>query len=310
MTQVIHRIRLFFCFFSGEDDYIIRKCGGRIQLSFALIGLFVLMIFIGCWESAFLFMSHLFEENKIASVFVAIIWAMLVTNIYLLLLYTISPTLMPLPKKIQFKPNNAATTTELKITKYTSAFSFSFTLRISLILLLSIIIAQPFNVLIFSPSFEESNLYANEIRSILSKHPLAWIITIFACVLFILPVYWKYAMRNRSEFYEKKKDIENKIVLDSYTDFKNIYQIVLNNKVNSYNRKTWANLMPLLNSIEKVDQKIYNHHFTKIQSDLSIPIITKYEYWTDHPFRTIKKEQNKFLSSEKELLKIIYQEKG
>ena len=99
MNQAIHRLRLFFCFFSGEDDFIIRKCNARIQISFAFIGLFVIIIFAGCWISASLFMSHIFDGTRWVSVPTGIIWALLVVNLYLLLLYTISPALLPVAIK-------------------------------------------------------------------------------------------------------------------------------------------------------------------------------------------------------------------
>ena len=100
MNRAINWFRLFFCTFSGEDDYIIRECKPRIQISFALIGLFVLIVFAGCWVSASSFMSELFEgSGKWLSIPIGIIWALLVANMYLLLLYTVSPTLLPVARK-------------------------------------------------------------------------------------------------------------------------------------------------------------------------------------------------------------------
>ena len=100
MNKAINRLRLFFCTFSGEDDYIIRECKPRIQISFALIGLFVMIVFAGCWVSASSFMSELFEgSGKWLSIPIGILWALLVANMYLLLLYTVSPTLLPVARK-------------------------------------------------------------------------------------------------------------------------------------------------------------------------------------------------------------------
>ncbi len=96
MNRAINRLRLFFCTFSGEDDYIVRECRPGIQVSFALIGFFVLIVFAGCWISASAFIKDLFEgSSKWFSIPVGILWAMLVTNLYLLLLYTVSPTWWP-----------------------------------------------------------------------------------------------------------------------------------------------------------------------------------------------------------------------
>ena len=308
MNRAINRLRLFFCTFSGEDDYIIRKCEADIQISFALIGLFVILVFIGCWASASLFMSHLFEGSILISVFVGIIWAMLVTNLYLLLLYTISPALLPIARHNTAKERNLKKGESEEIEKPESAFTSSFIFRLSLITLLAIIITQPFNVLIFSPSFEESNYYAREMRSILSTHPSAWIITILGCILFLLPVYWKYAIRNRGGFYEKKRHIENKFVHDDYTDFKEVYASVFKDKVIRYNRQTWENIMPFLNKLEKANADMYKLHYERLKSEIINESIDKYEYWADHPFRTIHKKAVRNLSSEKDFLKDIYSE--
>jgi len=308
MNKAINRLRLFFCTFSGEDDYIIRKCEARIQISFALIGLFVMLVFIGCWASASLFMSHLFEGSILLSVFVGIIWAMLVTKLYLLLLYTISPALLPIARHTIIKKLSLKKDETEEIEKPESPFTSSFFFRLSLITLLAIIITQPFNVLIFSPSFEESNFYAREMRSILSNYPAAWLITILGCILFLLPVYWKYAIRNSSGFYEKKRHIENKFVHDNYSDFKEVYAAVFNDKVIHYNRQTWENIMPFLNKLEKANAEMYKVHYERLKSEIINETVAKYEYWADHPFRTKHKHTNRNLSSEEDFLHNIYSE--
>lgn len=203
MNKTINSLRLFFCFFSGEDDFIIRKCDERIQFSFAIIGLFVLFIFGFCWTSASLFMAHLFEDTRWLGIPIGIIWAMLVTNLYLLLLYTISPQLLPIVRKKKIIENGKVKKLIINEKKKIDYFLIvSVTMRITFICLIAIIVVQPFNVLIFSPSFDEADLYAKEIRSILSNHPLAWITTILSCILFVLPIYLKYQVRaiSKSKF--------------------------------------------------------------------------------------------------------------
>lgn len=303
MNKAINSLRLFLCFFSGEDDYIIRRCGTRIQISFASIGFFVIIIFAGCWTSASLFLSHLFGGSRWLSIPVGILWGLLVANLYLLVLYTISPALLPSSKKRKVKrmlimENNA--------TKNESPFTPSLIFRLSIILLLAIIITQPLNVLIFSPSFEESNYYAKEIRNILSTHSIAWIITIIGCIIFLLPIYWKYRVRNRSEFYERKKIIESQIVRDNYIDFKREYAAIFKNKITNCNRTTWENLMPFLNKLEAAYPELYATYFEQLKNEIVNESIIKYEYWADHPFRTTLKKTDKNIASEEDFLKTIY----
>ena len=99
MNKALNTLRLFFCFFSGEDDYIIRRCSAKTQIFFAAVGALVIAIFIACWFSASHFISQLFEDsNKWISLPIGIFWALLVANLYLLLLYTVAPTTLPTSK--------------------------------------------------------------------------------------------------------------------------------------------------------------------------------------------------------------------
>jgi len=251
----------------------------------------VLFIFVGCWLSADLFLDNLFKSSEIMSAFVGIVWAILVTNLYLLLLYTITPAILPTASKKKILQSNSkksdGATTE-------SAFTSSFIFRVVFILLLAIIILQPFNVYLFSTYLKKSNGYADSLRQILSTHPYdirAWLITITGCILFLLPIYWKYAIRNRGGFYEKKRHIENKFVHDNYLDFKEAYASIFKDKIFYYNRQTWENIMPFLNKLEKANTDSYKLHYEKMKSEIINEPIVKYEYWADHPFRTIHKKR-------------------
>ena len=95
------KIRDRLCEFSGEDFSIISKCDLKIQFYFSLIGGFVLAILICCFISAYLFTDSIFH-TPIQDIGIALIWGFIVTNLYVLLLYTISPTILP----ISIKKNN------------------------------------------------------------------------------------------------------------------------------------------------------------------------------------------------------------
>ena len=136
MTNKVDSIRLFLSTCSGEDSYIISKCSKPIQISFALIGFFVLTIFFGCFISALFFSYSVFDEAKWISIPLGIFWGAIITNIYLLLLFTITPKLLPVAiKKKQPEKNTIS---------YFITSSMLF--RLGLMLLLAIIIAQPLNV--------------------------------------------------------------------------------------------------------------------------------------------------------------------
>jgi len=161
MNQTVNNLRLFLCSFSGEDDYIIRLCRGRIQVSYAAIGFFIILIFIGCLFSAYSFMDSLFHGSIWISIPVGIFWALLIANLYLLLIYTVSPTLLPAQKEKASRRKIAAKSDrDSKI-----AFGIAMVFRIGLISFLAVVIAQPLNVFFLSHFSEKSlNDYKTEYR--------------------------------------------------------------------------------------------------------------------------------------------------
>jgi hypothetical protein len=148
MNKVLDRLRLFLCFFSGEDGFVIRRCRGWIQIYFAVIGIFVILIFIGCFISADSFMNSLIQDAKWVSIPIGIFWAGLVANMYLLLLYTVSPTLLPTGSEKKHKKDS--------LDEKRAASVVTMILRVGFISLLAIIIAQPLNVLLLSASAQKT----------------------------------------------------------------------------------------------------------------------------------------------------------
>ena len=164
MSSLLKVIRNRLCKFSGEDYTIIKECGNKVQLYFSLIGLLVLVILLCSFASAVYFTDKLFNpnnigiglENLLLDIGVGIVWGYIITNMYVLLLYTISPTL--LPTKIRKKQ-------EVKTNQF--QLSFSMGLRIFIVVLLAIIIAQPLSVLILK---KESKQLTSDIEILLSTN--------------------------------------------------------------------------------------------------------------------------------------------
>lgn len=291
MSSIPNAIRNRLCKLSGEDYTMIQKCGNKVQFYFSLIGLLVLVILLCSFASALYFTEHLFH-SVIADIGVGIVWGYIITNMYVLFLYTISPTL--LPTKIRKKQ-------EVKTKQF--KLSFSMGLRIFIVILLAIIIAQPLNVLILKPS---STALAFDIKDLLATNPLATIITLAIVAVFLLPVYLKYNIRKLGEFYEKKAEIKKRIIEDDYKDFKKEYRQILESNISNYNKSVWENLMPLLNKLEKINPISYQKYFAEIEKELNTEKIEKYEYWENPPYRTIHKSRTKNTLSEQDLLNHIY----
>lgn len=453
MNKTANSFRLFLCTFSGEDNFIVKKCTTSIQITFALIGAFVITIFIGCFISANEFFYSLFQGNIFISFPIGITWALLVTNMYLLLIYTVSPAILPTKKNNKGINNNFFTT--------------SMFFRMSFMSLLAIIIAQPLNVLFLNASVQKSlqkhiqeektkmviiadsflikneitlfldfnekvtlscnndetekirqsliiidekinndkvfvsqsrklfkkinrlenklwlsskedilkdkllsdltvltdleilsditflneidkvrfsnqlltddfnkykhnlkkainkkldnydklnlllsksNFYIKRIQLILFENSFSWVVTFLVCLLFLLPIYFKYKVRDQTEFYSRKIKIEKRIVLDEYIKFKHNYSKLLQRNISKYNFKSLEELSFYLSKIRMINDdnfKFFNEH---IKEEYKEEVISKYEYWADNPFRTINKFDHKNLSKEKDFLKIIYPE--
>ena len=305
MKKAMHKLRHFFCFFSGEDDFIIRLCNAKTQLRFSLIGLFVVIIFICCFWSSDLFISNMFHNDFLGGV-ISIIVAMIFTNLYLLILYTVSPPLLPAKKSIITKSGKVKYINE-HVPLKSRFIGFSLLLRLSLLVLIALFIMQPFNVLIFSDAPNHGR-YANEINDVLKNNKLTWLTNVIACLIFLFPVYWKYMIRNNGDFYMLKQKIEHDLIRSNYFEFKMVYSKILTKNIKQYHQKVWSSLMPYLNKLEKTNKLKSQEIYNEIEIEFSDEKVEKYEYWADPPFRTNPKENTINYLSEDDFLKTIYPE--
>jgi hypothetical protein len=272
------KLRDKLCRFSGEDFSIIERCDTNIQIYFSLIGGFVLAILVCCFISSFLFMENIFKTPLI-DLCIAGIWGLIVANLYLLTLYTITPRLLPI-NKIKFPEKNYY-------------LSISFLYRISVLIILAIVTARPINIAF------QTNIIGS-----------AFIILIFI-IIFLLPIIFKYYIRIIGGFYKEKATIEKKIIEDNYMVFNKDLKIILENNICDLNKKTWEKIVPFLTKLELVNKEKYHDLLSEIKVDLNYKdsfheAIEKHEYWADPPYRTIPKKNLKFASSEADFLTHIY----
>ncbi len=237
---------------------------------------------------------------------ISIVVALIFTNLYLLILYTVSPPLLPAIKSIVTQSGKVKFVNE-HVPLKSRFIGFSLLLRLSLLILLALFIVQPFNVLLFSNA-PNHNEYAKEIRDVLKNNKLTWVTSIIACLIFLLPVYWKYAIRNTGDFYVLKQKIEQDLIRRNYLEFKKVYSNVLNDNIKKYHQNSWKRLMPFLSNLQKVNKLKSKEIYKAIEIEYSDEMVEKYEYWIDPPFRTKPKENNTNYLSEDDFLKTIYPE--
>jgi hypothetical protein len=136
-------LKKFLWTLSGDDLSIIEKCSKPRQMRFAIIGSFVLFIFIMCFISSYFTFTMIFH-NYIFGIPASIFFSWMITNIYLLLLYTLTKNVLPHKKSL-------------------SSRVISLFLRLGFITFIAIFISKPIEVLLFSNQLpKEIDAYKSE----------------------------------------------------------------------------------------------------------------------------------------------------
>ena len=104
MKAHLNKIEQFLLFFSSEDVYVIEKylknkSGSKKELSikyyFLTIGFAVLIFFVYTAISTIFFIYNIFDGfSKLLSIPIGLFIGLLLANIYLFLLYTITPSIL------------------------------------------------------------------------------------------------------------------------------------------------------------------------------------------------------------------------
>ena len=214
---------------------------------------------------------------------------------YVLVLYTISPQLLPI--------KNVDNTAPIIVKKLPS---FSLLFRLFVLILLSVIIAQPINVLILKSS---STSLLNDIRFLLSNNFYASVITLIVVAIFLAPIYLKYIIRNFEEYFEKIKEVNMKIISRDYAEFKIVYSQILEERLRMRNVEISKNLVKSLARLKIASSDEYVRMKLEFEGELKHEKLSKYEYWQDPPFRTVKSASVQSGMTEEDLLKYIYTER-
>ena len=123
------------CTFSGDDYSIISQSDRTIQNRFKAIGGFVTAIFALCFISCYFTFTKLFQ-NYFIGIPIGLFFSYMITNIYLLLLYTLSKNSFP-----------------CKTDKAAQLFSIS--IRVVFICFIAIIVSKPIETIVFKAPLEQ-----------------------------------------------------------------------------------------------------------------------------------------------------------
>jgi hypothetical protein len=122
------------CTFSGDDYSIIIQSNRTIQNRFMVIGSFVTAIFAACFISCYFTFTKLFQ-NYFIGIPIGLFFSYMITNIYLLLLYTLSKNSFP-----------------CKTDKVSELFSIA--IRVVFICFIAIIVSKPIETIVFKAPLE------------------------------------------------------------------------------------------------------------------------------------------------------------
>ncbi|UGU16749.1 DUF4407 domain-containing protein [Sinomicrobium kalidii] len=128
-------LKKFLWKLSGDDFNIILQCNETTKYRFLAIGGLVAVIFALCFVSCYFSFTMLFQ-NYFIGIPIGIFFAWMVTNIYLLLLYTLSKN--PFPHKTN-----------------KSARFISVAIRLAFISFIAIVISKPIENLVFTKYLDE-----------------------------------------------------------------------------------------------------------------------------------------------------------
>jgi hypothetical protein len=306
--------KYYLCIFSGEDvDIIFENKNYSIINFFSLIGLLVIFIFLICFTSSFVLLSKLFESNYLFDLLIGLFFALVISTIYIFLLYTITPSLLASRYKIGRRVflNKRLSEKEKQQLNFFSGGIISSIFKYGYLFIISMIVSQPIIQYNHSLLFFQAKKLTL-INSILACWEFDYLTSLLQsiCVfiIFLLPVIFKYIIRYNGIFYFQKERFERKIVLNNYewyylTNWKSLLEkndVYWNNRIRN-------KLATHISKIEKFDELAAFNLKNELFLVTKNTVFMKYERWSDPPFNTIEKEQEINIQNESEFINSVYQ---
>lgn len=236
-------LRKIFWTLSAEEPQVLQQCEPFIQHYFSWIGKVVFLIFITCIIGTTYAFSQFFDNSAIEFILGFFITCT-ITIIYHLLLFTLSKNVLKHTKVKAF---------EEKLT---------FIVRIWPILLFSILIAKPIEVMLFSSKIEvqlanyknelilknniinkdsndrieyqrlieNSTFFVKKIELLNKHHKPVWFFTLIVFLLFLLPVIMKSKHQRMDRYFALKRNVFAHIIYDEYNLFETEYLLKINSQ--------------------------------------------------------------------------------
>jgi hypothetical protein len=136
------------CRLSGEDTWIILRAetDSHVAGKFAVIGLFVLVNFVLSVYSSVHFLINLLHGSHLIAASIGLFWGCMIANIYYLLLFTVTPPILKGREHAERGVRKEVTSEKRLLSRLSLMF------RLLFVILLAMVIAQPWLITIFNPS--------------------------------------------------------------------------------------------------------------------------------------------------------------
>ncbi|MBS1683514.1 MAG: DUF4407 domain-containing protein [Bacteroidetes bacterium] len=135
-----------------------------------------------------------------------------------------------------------------------------------------------------------SDFYVQQLRLLNSKHLITWVFTLFMIAVFLAPIYIKYFLPEQADFYQLKREIETRLVLEEYAAFEISYT------------KLWQKYFQALDQAPIERTARLNLVMAEIQRN-------NFEFDVDYhdpPFRTMRKIDSRKFGEQDILLDELY----
>ncbi len=200
---------------SGADIGLLKQCEDESQQRFAQVGFNILVVYLLIFASFSIFIWHEFD-NVFMSIFVASIVTFLIGSIYQINLLNLEPNSLP---------HNSSKGTKFVsfLVQYTTIALFGFFVsKILETVFLGQFALEVENMrLLKFNKFDSNTEFIHQMMILNQKFPLINTVSFSIIILFVLPIFLKKKLKNKSlEYYKLKSERDKNLVLNDYRVFK------------------------------------------------------------------------------------------
>jgi hypothetical protein len=324
----------FFITLSGDDYRVINNLSLEVKAKFVSIGIFVFFIFVLCLVSSYFTYTQLFQDY-IIGIPIAIFFAYMFTNIYLLFLYTLNKNSFPeYNEETKSKFKKVITYTRKNTSRLLSLF-----FRMLFIVFIAIIISKPIEKLFFTfpvsekifeykeelirrnknkidvLSFDKITNYRNEIIKITSIRP--GVDTSYYSSLIIQVQNERLQEHKAIEEIVKKSNfyVQSIIILMKYYPQSWIISLITISifLFPAFIKNFMSEQNEYFAKKRKMDRELVENDYFRFKHSYNMFMFKKYgqeyvweEHFEDAPFNTIRKKDDRRFEKETDLLTDIY----